>query len=72
MDTTAKTAFVIAFAIAVVLHMIFGGSRMAMAVLNGGMTGNTVMGGVSWMWIPAFLMLGFGVLSVWVIFGQRK
>jgi hypothetical protein len=43
-----------------------------MAVLNGGMTGDTAMGGMSWMWIPALLILGFGVLSVWVIFGQKK
>jgi len=72
MDTMAKTAFVIAVAIAVVLHMLFGGSRMAGAVLNGGMTGSAAMGGMSWMWIPALLLLGSVVLSIWILFGQKK
>jgi len=72
MDTTAKTAFVIAVAIAVVLHMMFGGSRMAEAVLNGGMTGSAAMGGLSWIWFPALLLLASGILSVWVFFGHKS
>jgi hypothetical protein len=36
------------------------------------MMGNGAMGGISWMWIPALLALGLGVLLVWAIFGQKK
>jgi len=71
MDATAKSAFVFAFAIAVLLHMLFGGSRMAGAVLNGGVMENAALGGMGWMWIPALLTLGLGVLFVWVIFGKK-
>ena len=72
MNATTKTAFVTAFAIAVMLHLLFGGSRMAGAVLNGGLMGNIAMGGMGWMWIPALLTLGLGVLFLWVILGKKK
>jgi hypothetical protein len=72
MNATNKTALVIAFAIAVVLLLLFGGGAMSGATLSGGMMGNGTMGGISWMWIPAVLMLGLGVLLVWAIFGQKK
>jgi len=72
MGATTKTAFVTAFAIAVMLHLLFGGSRMAGAVLNGELMGSTAIGGMSWMWIPALLTLGLGVLFLWVILGKKK
>jgi hypothetical protein len=72
MNATNNTALVIAFAIAVVLLLLFGGGAMSGATLSGGMMGNGTMGGISWMWIPAVLMLGLGVLLVWAIFGQKK
>ena len=72
MGVTTKTAFVSAFAIAVMLHLIFGGSRMAEAVLNGGLMENTAIGGMSWMWVPALLTLGLGVLFLWIILGKRS
>lgn len=72
MNATTKTAFVIAFAIAVLLYLLFGGSRMAGAVLNGGVMGNAAIDSMSWMWIPALLVLGLGVLSVWIIFGRKR
>ena len=62
MNATTKTVLVIAFAIVVILLLLFGG----------GMMGSGAMGGISWMWIPTLLMLGLGVLLVWVIFGQKK
>ena len=72
MNATTKTVLVIAFAIVVILLLLFGGGTMTGATMSGGMMGNGAMGGISWMWIPTLLMLGLGVLLVWVIFGQKK
>ena len=72
MGATTKTAYVTAFAIAAVLHLLFGGSRMAGAVLNGELMGNTATGGMGWIRIPVLLTLGLGVLFLWVIFGKKK
>lgn len=72
MNITTKTALAIAFAIVVVMFLLFGGGTMTGATLSGGMMGNGAMGGISWMWIPTLLMLGLGVLLVWIIFGQKK
>ena len=72
MNATNKTALVIAFALVLVLLLLFGGGAMSGATLSGGMMGTGVMGGISWMWIPAVLMLGLGFLLVWIIFEQKK
>lgn len=72
MDATTKTVLGIAFAIVVVLLLLFGGGTMTGATLSGGMMGNGSMGGISWMWMPTLLMLGLGALLVWVIFGQKS
>lgn len=72
MDATNKTVLDIAFAVAVVLLLLFGGGAMSGATLSGGMMGNGVMGGISWMWIPTVLALGIGVLLALAIFGQKK
>jgi hypothetical protein len=72
MNETNKTVLGIAFAVVVVLLLLFGGGAMSGATLSGGMMGNGTMGGISWMWIPAALMLGLGVLLVWAIVGQKK
>ena len=71
MNATNKLALVIALAVVVVLLLLFGGGAMTGATLSGGMMGNGVMGGVSWIWIPAVLMLGLGVLLVWAIFEKK-
>ncbi len=70
MNATTKTA--IAFAIVVILLLLFAGGTMTGATLSGGMMGNGAMGGISWMWIPTLLMLGLGVLLVLIIFGQKN
>lgn len=72
MNESNKTALIIAFVIVVVLLLLLGGGTMTGATLSGGMMGNGVMGGISWMWIPTLLMVGLGILLVWVIFGQKK
>lgn len=68
MNESNKTPLVIAFVVVVVLFLIFGGGTM----MNGGMMGQGRTGGFGWMWIPTLLMLGFGILLGWLIFGQKK
>ena len=72
MNAANKTVLGIAFAVVVMLLLLFGGGAMSGATMSGGMMGNGTMGGISWMWIPAVLVLGVGVLLVWAIFGQKK
>lgn len=72
MNASTKTALVITFAIVVGLLLLFGGGAMTGTTMSGGMMGNGTMGGISWMWIPALLMVGLGILLVWVIVGQKK
>ena len=72
MNTATKTILVIAFAIAVVLLLVFGDGAMTGTMMSGGMMGNGAMGGIGWMWLPALLILGLGVLIAWLIFGQKK
>ena len=72
MNTATKTVLVVAFAIAVVLLLLFGGGAMTGTMMSGGMMGNGAMGGIGWMWLPALLILGLGVLIAWLIFGQKK
>ena len=72
MNPTTKAALMIAFAIALIMLLLFSGGTMTGATLSGGMMGNGTMGGISWMWIPIVFMFGLGVLLFWVLFGQKK
>ena len=72
MNATNEKTLVIAFAVVIVLLLLFGGGTMTGATLSGGMMGNGMMGGIGWMWIPTLLILGLGALLAWVIFGQRQ
>ena len=72
MNATTRTALGIGFVVVVVLLLLFGGGTMTGAPMRGGMMGNGVMGGISWMWIPIVLVLGLGALLVWVMFGRKK
>ena len=72
MNATTRTALGIAFAVVVVLLVLFGGGTMTGATMRGGMMGTGAMGGISWMWIPIVLVLGLGALLVWVISKQKK
>jgi len=71
MNATRKTTLIIAFVVVVVLFLLFGGGAMTGTVMNGGMMGSGYMGGISWMWIPALLTLGLGVLLGWLIFSRK-
>ena len=72
MNEANKIALVIAFAIAAVLLLLFGGGAMTGVTLSGGMMGNGAMGGISWMWIPVLFMFGICALLIWAIFGQKR
>ena len=76
MDTTNKTALVIAFAIAILPLLLFGDGMTTGAMFSGGMMGNgqmgsDYMGGISWMWIPTLLVLGLGFVLGWAIFAKK-
>ena len=38
--------------------------------MSGGMMGSGMVGGFSWMWIPALFTLGLGVLIGWALWGN--
>lgn len=71
MNITPKLAGTVAFAVAIVLFL-FGSGTMTVAMLDGGITWNSAMGGISWMWIPPILMLALFVLFIWLIFELKE
>ena len=71
MKATNRTTLIIAFVIIVLLFLLFGGGAMTGARLSIGMLGSGMMGGISWMWIPALITLGIGVFLGWAIFGKK-
>jgi hypothetical protein len=71
MNTSNRTFLIIAFVIIVVLFLLFGGGAMTGAWLGGSMMGPGMMGGISWMWIPALICLGIGIFLGWAIFEKK-
>lgn len=62
-----NAALVAVAALAVILGVgAWTGTRM-----SGGMMGNGMVGGFSWMWVSALLALGASVILAWMIFGRR-
>jgi hypothetical protein len=72
MNTKTNTPLVIAFAVVVVLFLLFGGGAMTGGMMNSGMHGSGWMGERSWMWIPALLTLSLGVVLGWIIFKKKE
>ena len=72
MNTKNNTPLVIAFVIVVVLFLLFGGGAMTGGMMNGGMHGSGWMSERSWMWFPALITLGLGVVLGWVIFKKKE
>lgn len=72
MDATTRTALVIAFVVAVVLLLLFGGAMTTGTIMSGGMMGSGSMGGISWMWLPTLLFVVLGAVLFSVIFGKKK
>jgi len=71
MNNKAGTPLLIAFAILVVLIVLFGGGAMTGGMMNGGVHGSGWMGDRSWMWTPALVALGLGVVLGWFLFKKR-
>jgi hypothetical protein len=71
MNKSNRTFLMIAFAIIVLLFLLFGGGAMTGAWLGGSMMGTGMMGGISWMWIPALILLGIGIFLGWAIFRKK-
>ena len=70
MNASNRTAMVIALA-AVVVLLLLGSKAMIGTRWSGGMMGDGMMDGITWMWIPALLTLGLGILVGWSIFNKR-
>ena len=71
MDATTKTALVIAFVVAALLLLLFGGGMATGTLMSGGMMGSGSMGGISWMWLPTVLVVVLGVALISVISGKK-
>lgn len=71
MNANTNRALVVAFVVVVGLFVLFGGGAMTGGRMGGDMMGNAWMGGFGWMWIPAVLIVGLGVLFVWGIRGKK-
>ena len=71
MDTTTKTAHVIAFVVVALLLLLFGGGMMTGTTMSGGMMGSGSMAGFSWMWLPTLLVVVLGVVLFSVISGKK-
>ena len=71
MTIPPKSAGTVAFALAVLLFL-FGSATMTVAMLDGGIAWNSVLGGFTWMWMPPIMMLALFVLLVWVIFELKE
>ena len=72
MNAHNKSALAIAFAVLLFLLMMFGGGTMSGETLSNDTMGTGMMSGISWIWIPAVLILGLGALVVWAIFERKK
>ena len=71
MDTTNKTALVIAIVIAALLLLLFSGGMATGTMFSGGMMGSGSIGGISWMWLPTLLVVALGVVLFSVISGKK-
>jgi len=71
MDTTSKTALVIALVVVGLLLLLFGGGMATGTSMSGGMMGTGSMGGISWMWLPTLLVVVLGVVLFSFIFGKK-
>ncbi len=71
MDATTRTALVVAFVVAAVLLLLFGGGMATGTMMSGGMMGSGSMGGISWMWLPTLLLVVLGAVLFSVIFGKK-
>jgi len=82
MNETTKIGPIVALVVVVVFFLLFAGGAMTNSgfmgsgwgggMMGGGwMGGSASTGGISWVWIPALLTLGLGVLLGWAIFVKK-
>ena len=71
MDSSTKTALLIAFVVVVLLLLLFGGGMATGTMMSGGMMGSGSMGGFSWMWLPILLVVVLGAVLFSVLFGKK-
>ncbi len=71
MDTATKTPLVIAFVVAALLLLLFGGGMATGTMISGGMMGSGSMGGINWMWLPTLLVVVLGVVLISAISGKK-
>ena len=70
-DTTSKTALVIALVIVALLFLLLGGAMATGTMFSGGMMGSDSMGGINWMWLPTLLVVVLGVVLCSVVSGKK-
>ncbi len=71
MDTSNRTALVIAFAAAALLLLLFGGGMATGTLMSGGLMGSVSMGGISWKWLPTLLVVVLGAALFSVVLGKK-
>ncbi len=72
MKATTNTSVVIAFVVVTAVLLLFGGGAMAAGLMNGGAHGSGGIGVRDWMWTPALLTLGLGVVLGQFILKKKK
>jgi len=70
-NTTTKTALVIAFAVVALLLLLVGIGIITGTMTSEGMLGIGSMDGISWMWLPILLVVVLGFVFFSVIFGKK-
>ena len=70
MDSTGRTALVIALVVVALLLLLFGGAMATGTMMSGAMMGSGSMGGFSWMWLPTLLVVVLGAVLFSVISGK--
>jgi len=71
MDTSIRTATVIAFVIIASLLLLFGGGMATGTMLSGDMVESGSMGEISWMWLPTLLVVVLGAVLLLVSFEKN-
>lgn len=71
MDTTTRTALVIAFVVVALLLLFLSGGMMTGTIMSGGMMGTGAMGGISWMWFPIVLVVLLNIVLFSVLFEKK-
>ena len=71
MNKIEKRFLVITFLVIVVLFLFFGSGEIMNGSMNGRMNENGWLGGNSWWWFSAIVILVFGVSFGWLFYRKR-